>query len=302
MAYNKVNNDEVVAKIVEMLEAGTVPWERPWSNKGCSPMNGVSNHEYRGLNFFLCAFLYPEDPRFYTVNQFVKLGGRVPKEIFFNKAVPISFWKPIICETDRVDENGEKITFIKWSCKTWKVYNHSQIEWLKGEPPALQTKVREHDPNEEIESFINASGLKVNREDMQTRAFYRPSEHEIHLPVPERFKDETGFYATVFHEMIHATGHRTILDRKNNNMFGSEDYAIEELIAEMGSAFLCARFGIDNTHFNQSAAYIASWLEAIKEKPSTLQKAASAAGKAVDYLLERWEGPRNKNEIAEENA
>jgi len=298
MAYNKVNNDEVVAKIVDMLEKGTVPWERPWSNKGCSPMNGVSGHEYRGLNFFLCAWLHPEDPRFYTANQFIKMGGRVPKEIFFNKFVPISFWKPIVCETDRVDENGEPVFFIKWTCKNWRVYNYSQIEWLKGEPPALQINVRDHNPNEEIENFINASGLKVNREAGQTRAFYRPSEHQIHLPIPERFKSETGFYATVFHEMIHATGHKSILNRDLNGMFGGEKYAVEELIAEMGSAFLCARFGVDNTHFNQSAAYIASWLEAIKEKPSTLQKAASAANKAVDYLLEKFEGPRNN---AEEN-
>lgn len=290
MAYKNNQNDEVFNKIAELLEKGTVPWVKPWNCDGVLPQNGVSGHKYRGLNFFITSFLHPEDPRFYTVKQFVMLGGRVPEDDFKN-FTPVSFWKLTKIETDKTDENGEPVFFMKWTCKNWRVYNYSQIKWLKGEPPALEIFKREHNANEEIESFIVASELKINREEAQVRAFYRPSEHAIHLPIAERFIDDKGFYSTVFHEMIHATGHESLLNRNLKNMFGSENYAFEELIAEMGAAMLCARFGIDNTDFNQSAAYIADWLKAIKKTPSALSKAATAANKAVEFLLSKFDGP-----------
>lgn len=299
--------DKVVARIREAMESGNIPWVRPWDNSGLVPHNGISKREYNGLNFFLCAWLHPEDPRFFTKKQVLSLGGWIRYEEF-KKFTPIVFWQPVRKPmTDEegkpvLDANGNVKEKVIWITKDYMAWNFSQIDWNDKQPDPVAVKTRDVTPNAEIEAFLTVTGARILREANQTRAFYRPDAHEIHLPDAARFTDDVNFYATAFHELIHWTGHTTLLNRKNKNFFGSEDYAFEELVAEMGAAFLCARFGVDNTHYNQTAAYLDSWLKAINDQPSALQRAASTASKAVSFLLDKFDEPQKNNNCDEEFA
>jgi antirestriction protein ArdC len=289
MSYKKsFNQDKVVTQIVELLEKGVIPWVKPWNNDGVAPHNGVTMHEYKGLNFFLTSFLHPEDTRFFTKNQFLKMGAWVPADQF-KKSTPIAYWQVTKKLTGELDPNGDPEERVSWFCRNYEVWNYSQIDWRDQQPAPVAVSTREINVNEDIEAFIASTGAKVLREADQTRAFFRPSEDCVHLPIQSRFNDDTGFYATVFHELIHWSGHADRLNRIKSLRKGDADYAFEELVAELGSAFLCAKFGVDNSGNNQTAAYLQSWLSGLVDHPSLLQRAASAASKAVEYVCKNYD-------------
>ena len=274
--------DKVVERLVEEMKKGVVPWQRAWEPGEYRPRNGMSWREYRGLNHFITSLLHPEDPRFFTFEQIRKFPGAHLKK--GSKGTPIAFWNLSVKKTGEFDDKGEEITKTSWFCQPWTVFNFSQIEFSENMPRSVERPTFETSTIDRIESFIGKLPVNLNR-DSVCQAFYRKSDHSVHVPPVDAFRTSEGMYAVVFHEMIHWTGHKDCLDRKMGERFGNPNYAFEELVAEMGSAFLCAHFGVDNTTFGQSAAYLQNWLQACNDAPNALQKAASMAQKAADHLL-----------------
>ena len=278
--------ERVVAKIMEAItnvengEKGLIPWRRPWFQSGM-PTNLVSKKPYRGLNVFLLNAMGFVSPYFVTFNQSKALGGKVKSN---EHGFPVVYWKWLkVIE----DENGNKldspknIPFLRY----YTVFNVSQCEGFEDKIPEIVS--REFHPIADAEKIIanmpNAPIIQHN----EPRAYYRPSTDIINMPKHELFQTDEEYYATAFHELIHSTGHTNRLNRSevmDHNQFGSHDYSREELIAEMGAIFLCNEVGLD-APFNNSLAYLKSWLGKLKDDVKMLVVASGRAQKAVDYIL-----------------
>lgn len=240
--------DAITDRVIERLEAGTVPWCKPWHGAVGMPKNLVSKKQYRGINVFLLHCLGYESPYFLTFKQAQKLGGHVRKG---EKGCPVVFWKWL----KKDDEDGTKQRIPLLRCYT--VFNVSQCEGIKA--PVLDVPVREHTPIETAEQITNQMQNRPEIRHGHTGASYSPSEDLVRMPRPEVFNDGAAYYATIFHELTHSTGHSQRLDRKLDSElapFGSPDYSRDELVAEMGAAFLCGEAGFLDTNIDQSAAYI----------------------------------------------
>jgi antirestriction protein ArdC len=281
---SKVDVYQIVTnQIIEMLEQGTIPWSRPWQLH--CPMNLVSKKAYRGINVFLLDYSTRQQgysrPYWISYKQAQQLGGQVRKG---EKSTIVVFWK-FIAVKER-DENGEtkakEVPFLRY----YRVFNVEQCDIPDGKIP--QTSKLDFNPVDQAEEIIanmpNRPGIKF---DGNNRAFYSRITDSVHLPPKERFKIESGYYSTALHELIHSTGHPSRLNRKTlteSHSFGDHNYSQEELIAEMGSAFLCGTCGIERT-IDNSAAYIQSWLKALKNDKRMVVRASSQAQKAADYIL-----------------
>lgn len=267
----------ITDRIVSMLEQGTCPWRRPWNRLTAYPQNYVSRRSYHGLNFLILAMIGYELPYFLTYNQTHEMGGNVKKG---EKGMPIVFWQ-LLKSKDQKDAKGEpkKIPLLRY----YTVFNASQVEGI--EFPKVESRTgTEFNPIAEAERIVSNWRQGPTIEHGFSRACYSSTSDRIQMPSPGSFDNPQAYYATLFHEMGHATGHASRLARKLGNRFGSEDYSREELIAEMTAAFLCAHCSIDNTT-EQSAAYLASWVKALKGDPKLVVQAASAAQKAANLIL-----------------
>ena len=264
-----------------------MPWEKPFMTYGRAsqadgmlPYNAISRKNYRGINIALlwgASTVYGSNS-WVTYKQAGDLGGNVKKG---EKSTPILFFK-MAKKTDKV--TGEEI---KIPCpRIYHVFNTEQCENLK--PRELKPVIPPADPKGAVLEI--ARQLNVNLSHGGNRACFIPSADLIQMPHFDQFKTEEYYSATLAHELTHWTGHKPRLARDLSGMFGCEKYAKEELIAEMGSAFLCAELGIqyDARH---AAAYLQNWLTAAKEDKKFLFSSASAASKAVDYLMQRHASP-----------
>ena len=259
VAYEAVTN-----QIVAAMEKGIIPWKKSWGKS--MPRNAVSNKVYKGINFFLLSMTYHTDQRWLTYNQASTLGGQVRKG---EKSMPVVLWKWLKNEKD------ETFPIIRY----YNVFNVSQIDGLK----LSQVDEQEVQINCDAESIVSGyDGPKIEFRGCQP--CYIPSLDSIRIPGIENFDTSDEYYSTMFHEMIHSTGHPDRLKRDLGNRFGSELYSIEELVAELGAAFLCNASGIDNTIEN-NAAYLQSWMKAFKSDPKMLVQAAGKAQKAANYVL-----------------
>lgn len=278
----------VTERILERLEAGTVPWHRPWAAGG-APRNLISGKEYRGVNVWLLASENFSSPYWLTFNQAKALGGNVRKR---EKATPVIFWRWIARDTENT-ETGEtetkKIPLIRY----YRVFNVEQCDGLTHK--RLETQAEEPAPFNVIEAAeAIVSGYPeppTIAHDGRGSAYYRPATDSIHMPTPETFDSEEHYYATLFHEMAHSTGHESRLTRPgitNHIRHGRHEYSQEELVAEMGAAFLAAEAGIDAEGLmDNSAAYVASWLKALRSDVKMVVFAGAQAQKAVDHILSR---------------
>ncbi|MGE0136026.1 MAG: ArdC family protein [Dehalococcoidia bacterium] len=273
---------EVTARITAALEAGTVPWRHPWRARG--HRNAISNRPYRGINLLLLGLLALQqgytDPRWLTYRQAASLGGHVRRG---ERGAGIVLWKPIE-RRDAVD--GEVIDTFP-VMRFYTVFNASQCDGV--ELPETEAATA-FDPVERAEAVAAGySGGPVVLHDADA-AYYVPSKDEVHLPVRTAFRDADGYYATLFHELAHSTGHPSRLNREGyqeSAPFGSPVYSREELVAEFGAAFLCQEAGIDASRLDQSAAYIASWLRALQDDRRLAVSAAGLAQRAADRILGR---------------
>ena len=264
----------ITDRIIESLEKGVNPWRKPWNAEQGSPRNAITGRGYNGINWFLLNL--HGGGRFLTYNQSKKAGGQVKKG---EKGCPVVYWN--FFETEK---NGEKktIPFLKY----FTVFSLDQCEGLDH---LKEEKVEPLDfvPVDKAEATIQGTGAKINHRGAQ--AFYSPSDDEITLPEKEDFKSVDEYYSTAFHELIHWTGHSDRLKRKGIEgvaAFGSETYSKEELVAEMGAAFLCGEHGIDGC-LDNSASYLASWIKRLKGDNKLAIQAAAQAGKASDFIMKR---------------
>lgn len=267
----------ITDRIISLLERGIVPWQRPWID-GLSPANYSSRRPYRGINQWLLNAIAQDkgytSVYWITYKDAAARGGNVRKGEHGTMAI---LWKLI----EKEDEDTGKTETVPW-LRYYTVFNIQQCDGIP-EPPAPEP--REFSPIEAAEQI--AAGYKnpptINHS-ANGRAFYRRSDDSIHMPDREYFKSEAGYYATLFHEMIHSTGHESRLDRLvETARFGNEDYSKEELTAELGAAMLSNVAGIDPTLEN-SAAYIQSWLTVLKDDKTLIIGASARAQKAADYI------------------
>ena len=277
--------DVITDRIVSMLEAGTVPWHKPWKGAAGFPRNLTSKKAYRGINVFMLMSLGFESPYFLTFKQAKKLGGHVRKG---EKGTPVVFWKRLNITED--DETGQPVSKTIPMLRYYTVFNVSQVDGIDDKVPAVEIPDREHDPITEAESIVAGMPQAPSIEHGRTQACYIPSIDTVQMPNAERFESGEAYYGTIFHELTHSTGHSNRLDRKLDTelaAYGSADYSREELVAEMGAAFLCGESGIVDATINQSAAYVQGWLKALKNDRKLVVIAAAQAQKAADHILSR---------------
>lgn len=272
----------VTERIIKQIEENKiVPWAKPWQS--FKPTNFVTKKEYKGINTLLLAFSNFKSHFWLTLNQAKKAGIRIKYTEMANTQM-IVFWnflyfKKVNGVDVKVSANEQwdrKVGFLRYH----KVYNMEQTENYIHEEKAVEPKGIE-ECESVWENYFNRPELIMGQE----RAFYRPISDTIGMPDKARFNSIEEFYSTFFHEMIHSTGSDLRIDRKLSTNFGDNEYSFEELVAEMGASFLCAEMGIENKTIDNSASYIANWLKALKNDKMLIVKAASAATKAVEYIL-----------------
>jgi antirestriction protein ArdC len=254
----------VTERIIALLEQGTVPWQKPWANTGedSMPRNLVSGKPYRGVNVFLLHAMSYGTPFFLTYKQAQALGGTIRKG---EKACPVVFWKWLENEAAPTADK-KRIPLLRY----YSVFNVAQCEGI--EAPQIDTKGREHSPIESAERIVAGMPKRPEIHHGRNRAAYSPALDCIYMPQPETFRSGEDYYAVVLHELVHSSGHETRLNRKGIagsegewSAFGSASYGREELIAELGSAFLCGHAGIVERTVDNSAAYLAGWLQQLRE-------------------------------------
>lgn len=281
----KVAPKDVIAnRIIQLIEQGNLPpWRKPWRGGVNSiPQNLISKKAYRGINLFILHMAPYASPYFVTYKQATQKGGTIRKG---EKAWPVLFWKFF-----DVDEDDDGNTFRRPPiCRYYNVFNVEQCEGITY-PQVEEVSLSPHEKIESCENTVNGyeNRPKITIKKNCNGACYTPSKDEITIPVLGQFNTAEDYYAALFHELTHSTGHEKRLDREgitDKIMFGSHKYSKEELIAEFGAAFLCGINSIDQLVIDNQAAYIQGWLTKLKSDPRMLVDAAQEAQKAVDCIL-----------------
>ncbi|MGS3238005.1 ArdC family protein [Klebsiella michiganensis] len=301
----------VTDKIIAALEKGTPPWRKPWRNAdscitgiGGLPANAVTGRPYGGINVLLLWIDAAEkgftSHRWLTFKQAQGAGGNVRKG---EKSTLVTLFKPFEKkETDEkgkplLDEQGDAVVSQRNFMTCFHLFNIEQCENL---PAKLLTPVSLSDDEADIseehdierigraEQVVARSGVSVVHLP-QNQAFYRPGVDRIVMPEAGQFNCLADYYSTLLHELVHSTGHISRLAREgitsSSRRFGDPKYAFEELVAEIGSAFLCAELGVQGDVQHES--YIASWLKALKEDKRAIFQASRFAREAFEYLILR---------------
>lgn len=293
---------KVVDTLISFIEQDPTQWEAGWYRApSVSPMNGKTQKNYKGLNAFylyvIAAMKGYRDPRWLTFNQVKELGGNVrngekSSEVFFWTWYDKKTKKPFEAKTLEGMSEEEKLEYKKENVrpviKFYQVFNGQQCENIP-EYEVVQTPTMAEEErarqNDLIETVIANSEAPIQYNG-GNRAYYSPMSDSIHLPEIKDFKTMQDYYATALHEIAHSTGHESRLNRSLKGMFGSPDYAREELRAELASVFMQTELGIsvEGKHFENHGAYLASWLKAVKDNPKEFYSAASDAEKIADYV------------------
>jgi antirestriction protein ArdC len=272
---------EVSARIIAELDRGAAPWIKPWSATAGQnvPQNAVTNRPYSGCNVILLWLARNRgwaSPRFLTFKQAIEAGGNVRKgehgtKVYFVKQLQIK-------DSDGEEADTRPIPMMR----EYTVFNVDQCENLPDSIKAGKPmRVRNPDTRDALaDEFLRSTGADIR--EGHGEAYYVPSHDFISMPAFEAFKGADHFYNVAFHELTHWTGHKSRLDRDLKNRFGQREYAAEELIAELGAAFLSAEFGFDGDVRN--AGYIATWIELLKADKRAFFTACNRASKAAEYL------------------
>ena len=268
----------VTDQIIDELEKGTVTWHKPWFAIG--KCNLATRHVYTGTNKLLLA--RKEDQFYLTFKQCHELGGKIKKD---EKAQTVIFWK--FGHHKELDDNGDE-TIVSHAplVKSYNIFGISQTEnipedMLEKLTTRAAAQLKKNKLNFPIEDFLSATKADIVHEDL-TNASYSTGRDIIDIPEIGQFDDSNRYYSTMLHELSHWTGHKTRCDRDLSGTFGSKSYGKEELVAELGSAMLCHE--LDIPRIKENAAYVESWLTAIRENPNMLFSSATKAEKAVTFL------------------
>lgn len=283
--------EAVTARIIEQLEQGIIPWKKPWAGMRDGAISYSTGKPYSLLN----QIMLMKTGEYATFKQIEAAGGKVKKGA---KAKMVVFWK--LYRKEQTDASGAVVCGddgkpLEKVVPVLRYYNVFHVEddceniapkWTKAAPCVV----------EPIETAEKVAADYLDREHLPlfhekgNSAYYSPSRDEIHLPLVEQFLETAEYYSTAFHEMVHSTGHAKRLNRFTgaaaSASFGSEEYSKEELVAEIGAAAILHRIGIETpSSFKNSAAYIQSWLKALRDDKKMIVGAAGRADKAAAYIL-----------------
>ncbi len=275
--------ESVTNRIVSALEAGLVSgtWSRPWCGAatGVQPVNAENGNAYRGMNILI---LWAEaqnrgyeSAQWGTFNTWKRVGCSVRKG---EKATHIVYWQ-IVKKTEKDSAGNDKERSFP-ILKTFCVFNRAQVDGTL--PEEVLPPKQERIDNAEL-FFRKLPGVV---ESHPNRACYIPALDKIQMPTFEQFREPEMYYSTLAHEFTHWTGHKSRCDRDLSGSFGSASYAYEELVAELGASFLCARLGLESEPREDHSQYIKGWIKALKDDHSLIFKASTLASHAADYLLE----------------
>ncbi len=279
---------QVTDRIVASLEEGHIPWHRPWNIEGGAHRSMATKKTYRGINQFLLSLTAMSNgynsPWWVTYKQAKKLGGQVRKG---EKSTMVVFFKPMVIEEE---VNGKKVKRFFPLLKHFNVFNIEQCDDIE----APKIAASEFTPDEQAEALVDQM---QNRPEIRygfDRAAYSASADEVFMPNAESFNSTSEYYATLYHELVHSTGHSERLNRCPDYTDSETDaYAKEELIAELGASMLCALVGIDHEKTIENAqAYINGWIRELDNNPRLIVQAASKAQGAADYIV----GPDEEEE------
>jgi antirestriction protein ArdC len=281
----------VTDRVLTALENGVAPWRRPWKahvtatgERVWQPRNAITGRAYRGVNILLLAMSGFPDQRWVTFNQAKAAGGSVRKG---ERGTEVVFWK--LWKTEKDDGSVSQVPLLR----SFHVFNIAQVDGLTLARTDAESLI-EPTTSEHIAAAEAITAGFVNRPCILhggDRACYAPCLDRVTMPLYAQFESGEAYYATLFHELAHSTGHESRLDRPGVSGRAGEPrtlerYGREELIAEMTAAFLCAEAGIDG-RLDQSAAYLENWRDAIRADQKAIVVAAGAAQKAADFILNR---------------
>ena len=265
---------EVTNSIIEQLEKGAAPWIKPWSADSTADKNIVSQKPYAGINRLILGMSAMcqsfNTPVWGSFKQWQALGASVRKG---EKGTKIIFYSPVTKE-NKATGDSETYNLIK----AYFVFNASQVDGIEITP--VSAPDTPFDSIYEAEQRISKTGAIISHGG--DAAFYSPSHDKIQLPNKVTFQDAGSYYATAFHELTHWTSAKTRLDRTLGTKFGNPEYAFEELVAEMGAAFLCQDYRIRGEL--RHAGYIQHWLKACRSDDKAIFKASALAQKAANYI------------------
>ena len=267
---------EVTNRIMEQLENGLIPWQKPWIASG-NCISHATGKPYSLLNQMLLG----RAGEYVTFNQCQQEGGKIRKD---EKAQMVVFWKWLKVEDEETGEEKE-VPFLRY----FNVFHIDQCEGLKTRytQELPQTSANTDETAESIiAGYLQHSGVRlIHREG--DRAFYQPATDSITLPLRTQFREAAEYYSTAFHEIAHSTGHTSRLNRLDRTaFFGSEAYSKEELIAEIGAATLVNHAGLETPDsFRNNTAYIQNWLNVLQNDKRFIVSAAGQAEMAVNLIL-----------------
>lgn len=268
----------ITEQLIRAMQGGVIPWRKTW--KGSFPCNAFNKNIYKGINKIVLGLTPYSDPRWATWNQIVEHGGNVKQgqEKNYTRIVLWSFSKKVNKST------GEEtsVPFLKY----FRIYNVEQCENLN--LPELVDESENRDKIAEAEAIVE--GYRNCPEIVSSgNAWYSPVKDIIGMPDIAMFDSSDSYYATLFHEMAHSTGHSSRMDRKclaKITKFGSIDYSKEELVAEFSAYFLCNACGIQNDRLEENTtAYLQNWIQVLNSDPKIAVQSAGIAQKVADYIL-----------------
>jgi antirestriction protein ArdC len=268
----------VTDRIIRQLEAGCIPWQKPWGGMDGGAVSGTTGKPYSLLNQMILG----KPGMYFTFNQVQKMGGHIRKG---EKSQIVVFWKQVPTK-EQDAQTGEQHEKLVPMLRYYNVFHLDQIDGIDAVPVAEPKEIVPHAQAEEIISaYIQCSGVELTHR-IGDEAYYSPAADRVVLPAIEQFNSLAEYYSTAFHELTHSTGHKSRLDRlRATAHFGNESYSNEELVAEIGAAALMnyAEIEIASTLRN-SAAYIQSWLRALKNDKRMIVTASGAASRAFAYI------------------
>lgn len=301
MSYTTKIIEEVSKKVLSMMEDYKDDWTKPWVDTMAKsfPINFATKKDYNGFNIFwlslACHYKGYNHNKWATYKQWVKLGGTVKKG---EKSTRVFYWELKKFEDkNNVDVNGDPEIKSRWFLKVWNVFNVEQVDGIKLPKPNLVNKV---DSIAYADKYIkNTKAVIKIHGDV---ASYSPVLDYINMPNKEQFKNTDSatasehWYSTLLHELVHWTGHKDRCDRNFSKIFKSQEYAMEELVAETGSAILTVLLGVSKTTRPDHAKYLNSWKKVIKDNPKAIFTAFSKSTQAIELLNNLQ--PKEKKEVA----
>ena len=272
----------ITDRLIAQLEQGIIPWKKPWK-PGEAAVSGTTGREYSGIN----QMLLPAAGKYYTFRQAQEMGAHVKKG---EKGNFVVFWKKAE-HKETLDDGTEKTVEIP-VLRYYYVFHESQVDGVPSTVDSLQVD-QIPAPDAAVQeaariarNYLQMSGVTLKTYPGGRESFYSPTNDEISLPEIGQFFDQAKYYSTLFHEMTHSTGHEKRLNRDLGGLFGSQRYAKEELVAEMGAAILTGAAGLETSAtFENSAAYLQAWISRLQQDKRLAVSAASKAQKAAAYIL-----------------